>query len=174
MLMAAGSLALLVVLGIADPGSRRLMPSLFSNAPVGELPEGAIDRHAIQRTIGRFNRALSAAYLALDRALLAEVAMTDGVRRTYTDEIAFLGQDGRVLELAVLDIRIERVSRLPNLMLSVDTIESVQARELNSANGTRIAGHSPARYRMNYLLEEAATGWKIAGVETMKVEAADE
>ena len=174
-LMVAVSLGLLLGLGFADPGNTRLMSSFFSNAPrPGVLATGAFDEAGIIRAIAEFNRRLSAAYLELDPAALGDYPMDEGLRRDYAAEIAFLKQDGRALEMTVRHIRIERVRRLPSSMLSVDTVESVKVRYLNTADRAQIADHPAATYAMNYTLEKSAAGWKIAGVETMRAGKRDE
>ena len=167
-LMVAGSLALLLGLGFADPGNRRLMTSFFSkDPPLGVVPKGAADEEGLVRTITRFNSILSAAYLELDPAALAASAMDDGPRRNYVEEVAFLAKDGRALEMTVRDIRIAEVRRLPERMLSVDTVESVKVRYLRAADRTQILAYPETQYAMNYTLEESAAGWRITGVQTM-------
>lgn len=168
-LMFAGSLALLLGLGFADPGNSRLMTSFFStDPPLGVVPKGAADEEGIVRTITRFNRILSAAYLELDPAALAASPMDDGLRRNYVEEIAFLTNDGRALEMTVRDIRIAEVRRLPDRMLSVDTVESVKVRYLRASDRTQIVADPETQYAMNYTLEDSAAGWRITGVQTME------
>lgn len=173
--MAAGSLALLIVLGHADPGSKRLMPALFSNdEPVGALPKGSFDERAIHREIVEFNLDLSRAYLALDPAAIAARPMADDLKRRYAEEIAFLKSDGRALQMAVGDIRIKTVARLPSELWSVDTVESVKIGYLNAADGSQRTVPMTASYAMNYTLDKSGAGWKVVGVETMKVGGRDE
>ena len=172
--MVLGSLALLLALGFADPTNVRLMPSIkehFTNLlqALGFADaKGAPDAEGIAPAIVEFNRKLSLAYLELNPAALTDAVMDDGLRRNTIEEINFLQQDGRVLELTVQDIRIKKVSRLANLMLSVDTLESVKVRYLKAADRTEIIAHPEASYAMNYTLDKAASGWKIVGVETMR------
>ena len=172
--MVLGSLALLLALGFADPANVRLMPSIkehFTNLlQVTGFADakGAPAEEGISPAIVEFNRKLSLAYLELNPAALTDAVMDDGLRRNTIEEINFLQQDGRVLELTVQDIRIKKVSRLANLMLSVDTLESVKVRYLKAADRTEIIAHPEASYAMNYTLDKAASGWKIVGVETMR------
>lgn len=174
--MVLGSLALLQVLGLADPTSVRLMPSLrehFSDllqASGFTDPKAAPDKEAIQRVIAEFNRKLSLAYLELNPAALTDALMDDGLRKNYIEEINFLQQDGRALELTVKEIRIQKITRLGDpaeQKLSVDTLESVKVRYLKATDRTEILAHPEAIYAMNYTLDKAASGWKIAGVKTM-------
>ncbi len=173
-LMVLGSLALLLVLGFADPTNVRLMPSIkvhftnllralggveLKNEPVAE---------GIYPAIIEFNRKLSLAYLALNAAALTDAVMDDGLRQNYIEEINFLQKDGRALELTVQNIQIKKVSKLDKLMLSVDTLESVKVRYLKVADRTEIVASPVASYAMNYTLDKAASGWKIVGVETRK------
>ena len=172
--MVLGSLALLLALGFADPTNVRLMPSIkeqFTNLlQVTGFADakGAPAEEGISPVIVEFNRKLSLAYLELNPAALTDAVMDDGLRRNTIEEINFLQQDGRVLELTVQDIRIKKVSKLDKLRLSVDTVESVKVRYLKAADRTEIIAHPEASYAMNYTLDKAATGWKIAGVETMR------
>jgi len=167
-LMVAGSLAVLLGLGVADPGNRRLMPSFFStDPPLGVVPRGAVDEQGIHRAIAQLNDALAAAYLELDSSALAAAPVADPLRRGYVEEIAFLAKDGRALEMTVRDIRIAEVRRLPERMLSVDTVESVKVRYLRAADRTQILAYPETQYAMNYTLEESAAGWRITGVQTM-------
>lgn len=166
--MAAGSLALLIALGHADPSSTRLMSSLFSNEPVGVLAKGAFDEDAIYRAILEFNRDLSKAYLQLDPAALAANPMADALKRNYAEEIAFLKNDGRALQMTAENIRIKTVARLPSERLSVDTVESVKIGYLNASDGSQRIAPATASYAMNYTLDKSGAGWKVVGVETMK------
>ena len=172
--MVLGSLALLLALGFADPTNVRLMPSIqehFTNLlqAIGFADaKGAPDEEGISPAIAEFNRKLSLAYLELDPAALTDAVMDDGLRRNYINEINFLQQDGRALELTVQDIRIKKVSRLATLMLSVDTLESVKVRYLKAADRTEIIAYPVASYAMNYTLDKAASGWTIVGVETLR------
>ena len=173
--MVLGSLALLLALGFADPTNVRLMPSIKEHFTSLSRVLGfftdqkdAPDEEGISPAIVEFNRKLSLAYLELNPAALTDAVMDDGLRRNTIEEINFLQQDGRVLELTVQDIRIKKVSRLANLMLSVDTLESVKVRYLKAADRTEIIAHPEASYAMNYTLDKAASGWKIVGVETMR------
>ena len=172
--MVLGSLALLQTLGHADPSSDRLMPSLaehFTNlmrASGLAAPKGAPDEEGIYPAIAEFNRKLSLAYLELDPTGLAGVSMDDSLRRNYIEEIDFLQQDGRALELTVQDIRIRKVSRLDDLSLSVATLELVKVRYLKARERTEIVAYPEASYAMNYTLKKLAAGWKIVGVETRK------
>ena len=171
--MVLGALGLLLALGFADPTSVRLMPSLkehFTNLllALGSAdPKGAHDEKAIHHAIAEFNRNLSLAYLGPTPAPLMAYPMADGLRQNYLEEIGFLQRDGRVLELTVRDIRMEKVTRLTDLILSVDTVESVKVRYLKASDRTEIVTSPVASYWMNYTLEKAASGWRILGVETM-------
>jgi len=168
-LMVAGSLALLLGLGVADPGNSRLMTSFFSiDPPPGVVPKGTADEQGLVRTITRFNRTLSTAYLELDPAALAALPMDDALRRNYAGEIAFLARDGRALEMTVRNIRIAEVRRLPDRMLSVDTVEFVSIRYLSPADRTQLRADPETKYLMNYRLEDSAAGWRITGVQTME------
>lgn len=173
--MVAGALALLLGLGFADPGNRRLMTSFFSkDPPPGVVPRDAVDEAGIMRAITQFNRDLSAAYLELNPALLAAAPMDEGLRRNFAEEIAFLRRDGRALEMTVREVRISEVRRLPNLMLSVDTVEAVRVRYLNASDRRQILAHPATRYAMNYTLEKSGAAWKIAAVETMQAAERDD
>ncbi|MDH4235172.1 MAG: hypothetical protein OEV15_08570 [Gallionella sp.] len=188
-LMVAGSLALLLALGFADPNTVKLMPSMFShlssrflylasffsqNSPVDVAPKALPDEQGVSRAIVEFNRNLSRAYLELDPAALEAVSLDDGLRRNYSKEIAFLQRDGRALEMTVRNTSLKKVTVLPNAMLSVNTVESVRVRYLNAVNRTEIVSYPEARYAMNYTLDKDASGWKIMQVETLNVDKRDE
>ena len=172
--MVLGSLALLLALGFADPTNVRLMPSIkehFTNLlQVTGFADakGAPAEEGISPALVEFNRKLSLAYLDMNPAVLTAEPIDEGLLRNYTEEINFLQQDGRVLELTVRDIRIKKVSKLDKLRLSVDTVESVKVRYLKAADRTEILAYPEASYAMNYTLDKSASGWKIAGVETMR------
>ena len=174
-LMVSASLLLLVGLGIADPGNSRLMSSFLAKDPLpGVLPPGAFDERALLRTIADFNSGVSAAYLALDPALLLAAPMTDSVKRGFAAEIAFLKQDGRRLEMTVRDIRLEQVRRLADLKFSVLTVEDVTVRYLEAARGLEIVSYPGSEYQMSYTLDESPSGWRIAAVETIAAAKRDE
>jgi len=169
--MVAGALGLLLGLGLADPGNTRLMTSFFARGPApGVLPKGSAEAQQVLGAINRFNRRLSAAYLALDPAALKAYPMDDALRRRYAEEISFLKNDGRALEMTVRDIRIESVRRLADFTVSVDTVESVKIRYLNAADRRQVAADPAAKYAMNYVLAKSASAWKVVGVETLRVE----
>ena len=174
-LMVLGALGLLLALGFADPTSVRLMPSIKEHftsllQALGSAdPKRAPDAEGISPAIVEFNRKLSLAYLELNPAALTATLMDEGLRQNYINEINFLQQDGRALELTVQDIRIGKVTELAPLMLSVDTVESVKVRYLKASDRTEIVASPVASYWMNYTLEKAASGWKILGVETMNL-----
>lgn len=179
--MVLGALGLLLALGFADPSNVRLMPSIkehFTNLSLAlgffSDSKGKADEEGIRRAIAEFNRNLSLAYLEINPAALTAYPMDDRLRRNYIEEIDFLQQDGRVLELTVQDIRIKQVSELPNQMWSVDTLESVKVRYLKVPERTEIVAYPQARYAMNYTLEKSGADWKIAAIETMNVGSADD
>ena len=173
--MVLGSLALLLALGFADPTNVRLMPSIkvhFTNLlrALGVVePQNEPVAEGISPAIVEFNRKLSLAYLELNAAALRDALMDEGLRQNYIEEINFLQKDGRVLELTVQGIRIEKVSKLDKLMLSVDTLESVKVRYLNSTDRSQILAYPEAIYAMNYTLDNSASGWKIVAVETREL-----
>lgn len=174
-LMVAGALGLLLGLGLADPGNTRLMTSFFAQGPApGILPKGSAEAQQTLGAITRFNHGLSAAYLALDSAALKAYPMDDGLRRRYAEEITFLKNDGRALEMTVQDIRIKSVRRLADLTLSVDTVESVKIRYLGAADRTQIAAYPAAKYEMNYTMAKSESTWKVVDVETTRVEKRNE
>lgn len=168
--MVIGALALLLVLGFSDADKYLLMPSFFDNHRVGVLSKGEVDEKRIYRTISRFNRNLSSAYLVLDASPLRSSPMAEDLRRSHIDELAFLRKIGRAMELTVTDVRIEEVRRLPNDLLSVRTTESVALRYLSDRDGTEIVSYPQTGYVMNYLLEPSRSGWKVMRAETVKVE----
>lgn len=169
--MVTGALGLLLGLGVADPGNTRLMTSFFAQGPApGVVPRGSAEAQQMLGAITGFDRALSAAYLALDPATLKSFPMDDALRRRYAEEISFLKNDGRALEMTVRDIRIESVRRLADKTLSVETVESVKIRYLNAADHNQIAAYPAAKYAMNYVLAKSASAWKIVGVETLRAE----
>ena len=173
--MVLGSLALLLALGFADPTNVRLMPSIkehFTNLlQVTGFADakGAPAEEGISPAIVEFNRKLSLAYLDLNPAALTDAVMDDGLRQNYIEEINFLQQDGRALELTVQNIQIKKVNKLDKLMLSVDTLESVKVRYLNAADRTEIVAYPEEVYAMNYTLDKAASGWKMVAVETREL-----
>lgn len=176
--MVAGALALLLGFGYADPDKNRLLPSFSEHAmekvSAGAPPKDSLDEAEIIRTIADFNRQLSVAYLELDADALKDVPLDDRIRKSYAEEIAFLKKDGRVLEQTVRDIKVKKMTLLADSVLSVDTVETVKVRYLNATDRKEIFAYPEASYAMNYTLADAAPGWKIAGVETMKVGRRDE
>ena len=176
--MVAGSLLLLLVLGFSDPDKNRLLPSFSEHATekisAGAPPKDSLDEAEIIRTLTDFNRRLSLAYLELDADALKVVPLDDRIRKSYADEIAFLKKDGRVLEQTVQNIKVKKVIWLSDTVLSVDTVETVKVRYLNATDRKEILAYPEASYAMNYRLADAAPGWKIADVETMKVGRRDE
>lgn len=170
-LMVTGALGLLLGLGAADPGNTRLMTSFVAQGPApGVLPKGSAEAQQMLGAVTRFNRSLSAAYLALDPAALQAFPIDGALRRRYAEEISFLKNDGRALEMTVRDIRIESVRRLADRTLSVDTVESVKIRYLSAADRRQIAAYPATKYAMNYVLAKSASAWKVVGVDTLRVE----
>lgn len=166
--MAAGSLALLVVLGHADPASQRLMSSLFSNRPVGLLRGGTFDDGAIHRALVQFNGNLSKAYLEGDPQALAAGSMADDLKRHYAEEIDFLKRDGKTLRVTVDSIRIGNVARLPSELWRVETLESVTIGSLKASQGVEEVPPVTSNYAMAYTLDQSPSGWRVVGVETVK------
>ncbi len=175
-LMVLGALALLLALGLADPRYGRLMPSQLEHLAnrFGVAAKPVVDKPAMHGAIVQFNRQLSAAYLALEPAALAAEPMTDSLRQDYVAEIAFLKSQGRALEQTVQDIRIEEVTRLPDLTWSVNTVEAVTVRYLNAADRTPIASYPVSNYAMNYTLDKSSSGWTMVRVETRKMRKRDD
>ncbi len=166
--MIVGALVLLIGLGFADPGNSRLMPSFFStDPPLGVVARGSVDEIGIASAITQFNRDLSAAYRDLDASAVTAAPMAESLRRNFVEEIEYLRKDGRALEMTVRDIRISEVRRLQNLMLSVDTIESVRIRYLSVEDRREIRAQPETRYTMNYTLQGSRSGWTVAAVETL-------
>lgn len=173
--MMLGALALLVALGFADPTNVRLMSSITEHLSnllqaVGlvdarDVPDGEV----IGPIIAEFNTKLSQAYRDLTPTALETVLMDEGLRRNYAEEIEFLRDDGRVLELTVGDIRIKQIIPMDELGLRVDTLETVKIRYLKAGDRREIQSEPDAVYAMTYQLKNTDSGWTIMDVETLRV-----
>lgn len=177
-LMVVAALLLLLGLGALDENKHLLMPSYTEytkNTPVlGVIPKGKADEPGMLGAIAQFNRALSLTYLSLDPAPLASYPLADDVRQSYIEELAFLKNDGRALELTANNVRIDRVERLSVDSYRVETLESVTAKYLSTTDRKEIGAYPATGYVMSYVVKKFPDGWKVMQADTAKVDKRDE
>lgn len=146
--------------------------------PLIAKPEGLFARSSdrvnndVLKEIREFNAFLASAYLASDPSSLTLLPIDERLRSSITEEINYLTREGKVMDLRVKDIEIEKIERLspisPNLIRAT-TRETVRLRYLSLSKRNEEVAYQETRYNVVYTLMMAGSKWKITSYETRSV-----
>lgn len=117
------------------------------------------------KIIREFNDNLSRAYLFSEPSLLSSGSIDDGLISFLSAEINYLTKEGKVMDLRVRDIRIEKINYISIRRMRVNTSESLRLRYLTLTDRKESTTFPDAQQKMTYTLERFDGVWKVVSYE---------
>ena len=123
----------------------------------------------LKDTIVNFNASLSKAYLEMDPSLLSS-NVDKGLMKSIAGEIRYLAREGKIMDIKVVSLKIEKIEALSASMLSLETKETVKLRYLALPDRRESVAYPPAIFNMRYSLARSGSEWRILSSETVLVD----
>ena len=149
-----------------------LIAPFFTESTTNPTPSKDFEnRHSseLENTIVNFNASLSKAYLEMDPSLLSS-NVDKGLMKSIAGDIRYLAREGKIMDIKVVSLKIEKIESLSASMLSLETKETVKLRYLDLPDRHESAAHPPAIFRMKYSLAWSGGEWQILSFETVLVD----
>lgn len=162
-LMFGGSVLLFFILAFVDE-----YENLFATNKDKELV--VADPYEIESTLKGYVADLSRIYLDPLPELIAELPLSDELRKELSGEIEFLKNDGRVQKLDIRNIWMQDVNQVGPDKVRVTTREIMGLSYLNRTDGTKIRSFPPAAFDMSYVMEHREGRWIIIRYDEMGIE----
>lgn len=123
--------------------------------------------------IKNFNDLLADVYFSSDPSKVNILPADESVKKDIINDMEFLLRSGKIMDVTVDDIVIERVDWFPPITVRVKTREIVTLSYLNLIDKAIIMPEKAAEYQQVYTLEMREGKWivmryEIAGVEGIK------
>lgn len=164
----AGAVASFLILAHIDEYENLILP--FIAKPEGPFAKSSNRMNSdVLKIIREFNAFLASAYLASDPSLLATVPIDERLRSSIGDEINYLTREGKVMELKIKDIEIEKVEFISSNLIRAITRETVGLRYLGVFKGNEDVAYPETQYNVVYTLMMAGNKWKITSYETKSI-----
>jgi len=170
-LMFAGAILSFLILSYIDEYENLVMP--FVASPTSDnyttvSPDGM--NEDIRDMILAFNRGLARAHFTSDPSLLNQLSIIDdSLRPSLAGEIAYLAREGKIMDINVKELNVDKVQAVSPQTIQVYTKETVGLRYLSSATGIETVIYPDAQYSMRYTVRATGGELKIAAFETMSV-----
>jgi len=164
----AVAVASFLLLAHIDEYENLILPLIAKTENPFAKPSGSINNDVL-KIIREFNTFLANAYLASDPSLLAPGPIDERLRLSIADEINYLTREGKVMDLKIKDIEIEKVEFISSNLIRATTREMVALRYLSTSKGNEEIAYLETPYRMAYTLMMAGNKWKITNYETRSV-----
>ena len=124
----------------------------------------------LKNTIVNFNASLSKAYLEMDPSLLSS-NVDKGLMKSIAGDIRYLAREGKIMDIKVVSLKIEKIEPLSASILSLETTETVKLRYLALPDRHESAVYPPAIFNMRYSLARSDGEWQILSFETVLIDA---
>lgn len=167
-IMFLGALLLFMILAHIDQYENLILPLIAKPEGLFAKPSDRASNEVL-KIIHDFNTSLAAAYLKSDPSLLPSAGIDERLRSSITEEINYLIREGKVMDLRVKDIEIEKIERLSPNLIRATTRETVELRYLSLSKRDEEVAYQETQYNMAYTLMMAGSKWKITNYETRSV-----
>lgn len=124
---------------------------------------------AVEGLILGFNTTLSQIYISSDPSGVRALPTSEQVKKAIAEDIEFLIRSGKIMDMKVKDIHVEKVERVSPLVVKVWTREVVSLSYLNIIDKATIMPKRIAEYGVVYNLELMSGGLTIVGFEVTGV-----
>lgn len=164
----AGAIASFLILAHIDQYENLILPLIAK-------PEGLFARSSdrvnndVLKVIREFNAFLASAYLASDPSSLTLLPIDERLRSSIAEEINYLTREGKVMDLKIKDIEIEKIERLSPNLIRATTRETVGLRYLSLPKRNEEVAYQETQYNMAYTLVKTDKNWKITNYETRSI-----
>lgn len=171
-LMIISSVLIFVLLASMDEYESVIAPLLTRESkelkkPMITIPE--MDKEIVT-FLESFHSMLSQAYLSADSARAEDLPADKKIIKELAEEINFLVNNGKVMDISVGNIRVEKMERLSSFIVRVKTKETVSLSYLNITDRTEIVPMQVAEHEMSYLLGGGSGGWMLISLDTLGVD----
>ena len=165
MLLFLGAIFSFMLLSYIDEYESLIVPYLGEADGYSDLVESEINEKGIELFLRSFNEALTELYLTSDPSSISGLSASKEIKKAIYDEILFLRNRDRVMDLRLLDLSILRVDKLSPFALRVRVRESSQVRYGSGGNIPTSATYTEEEYEIIYTLSVIAEGFEVAGLE---------
>lgn len=164
-LLFAMAVASFLLFSYIDEYENLILPFIRGENPgIAVQSRGASNE--IKSTLDGFINNLEKAYLSSDPSPLRLIHIDDRLYSSISQEIDYLRREGRVMELDVKEVSIEKVEALSRDIVRVTTSERVGVRYLNTLDSKETL-YPDAMYVMVYTIAVSGSGLKIVNYETV-------
>lgn len=173
LLMFIASAITFIVLASIDDYKTLILPFFIKSGIETKTVPLYKEEKDIKEFIEGFNSLLSKAYLSSDPSSVNALPAADSFKRALVEDIKFLLESNKIMDISVNDVEIEEISRLSPFAIKVKAKEHVSFSYLNLSDKTVVMPRQVAEYRMVYTLGIGEEGWTLVGSETMGVNMAE-
>lgn len=159
---------LFMVLAHLDQYENLIVPLIAKPEDPFAKPSDRINNDVL-KVIRDFNAFLANAYLKADPSLLPFGGIDEKLRSSLAEEINYLTREGKVMDLKIKDIEIEKVEFISSALIHATTRETVGLRYLSIPKGDEEVAYLETQYKMAYTLTMAGNKWKITSYEIRSV-----
>ena len=170
LLLFLGAIASFFFLSYIDEYESLVAPYLGGDGGYTSLFESEIDEKGVETFLYSFNDALRGQYLASGPLNVSGLSASEEVKKAIFDEILFLRNRDRVMDLRLMELSILRVEKLSPFVLSVRTREKSKVRYGSGVNVPTSATYTEKEYEVIYKLSAAAKGFEVVGIEIVPME----
>lgn len=163
-----GAVASFLILAHIDEYENLILPLIAKPEGPFAKPSEKINND-ILKIIRDFNTSLASAYLTSDPSLLAYGPIDESLRSSIAEEISYLTREGKVMDLKIKDIEIEKVEFISSTLIRATTGETVRLRYLSISKRDEEVAYKETQYNMAYTLVKTDNNWKITNYETISV-----
>lgn len=167
-LLFVGAIVSFLALSYIDEYENLVLPFLIKSeesAPV-RLPERA--NKEIEDVIRKFNDTLTRAYFTSEPSLLNSGLIDENLRSTIAEDIRYLANEGRIMEMKTTNLVVENVEGVSPGVIEVKTKESMVIRYLDINDRRELISLPQKEYEINYTLR-IKDGFKVTSFETVAV-----
>lgn len=170
-LMFSGAVLSFLLLSYIDEYENLILPFISPPTPnsyIAVSPDSM--NEDIRDMVIAFNRGLARAHLKSDPSLLNQLSIIDeSLRPSLAGEIAYLAREGKIMDINVKAMDVEKVQAVSPQTIQAYTKETVGLRYLNSATGSETAIYPDAQYRMRYTIRATGGELKVVAFETISI-----
>lgn len=164
-LLFAGAVASFLLFSYIDEYENLMLPFFKAEGPAIAVPSAGVSDE-IKSTLDGFTDSLEKAYHSSDPTPLRLANIDAKLYSSISQEIDYLRREGRVMELDVKEVSIEKVEALSRDIVRVTTSERVGVRYLNTLDSKETL-YPDAMYVMVYTIAVSGSGLKIVNYETV-------
>ena len=170
-LLFAGAVASFFLFSYIDEYENLILPLLSekkADRPSFSVRAADIETD-FEKTIGAFHEVLAEAYISSNPSVLMRSPVDEGLIPSIAQEIDYLAREGRVMDMKVRDISINKIVPLSSFSVRVNTREVVEISYYSDIDREKVVSFPLAEYDMRYSLGWRNNRWYVLSFETIGV-----